>query len=90
MWRPARLDDVNASPHLSDMFSVEVISSTDDGELSSERTNIPCASNCDEAKRIVRAWLAARCPILQRATLAKLFDGEIEISSLTLDDDGGR
>jgi hypothetical protein len=67
------------------MFSVEVISSTEDGELLSERTNIRCASNCEEAQRIVRGWLAARCPILQRATLARLFDGETEISSLTLD-----
>jgi len=80
------LDEVNASPHLTGMFSVEVISSTDDGELSSERTNIPCASSCEEAKRIVRAWLAARCTILQRATLAKLFDGDTEITSLNLDD----
>jgi hypothetical protein len=69
------------------MFSVEVISSTDDGELLSERTNIPCASNCEEARRIVRGWLAARCPIFQRATLAKLFDGETEVSSIILDNE---
>jgi hypothetical protein len=67
------------------MFSVEVVSSTDDGEVRSERTNIPCATNCEEALRIVRAWLAARYPILQRATLAKLFDGESEISALQLE-----
>jgi hypothetical protein len=71
------------------MFSVEVISSTDDGELLSERTNIPCASNCEEAGRIVRGWLAARCPIMQRATQAKSFDGEIEISALTFDEETG-
>lgn len=38
---------------------------------------------------IVREWLAARCPILQRATVAKLFDGEKEISSLMLDPEQG-
>jgi hypothetical protein len=80
-----RLDDVTADPHLSDMFSVEVISTTDDGELLSERTNIPCACNCEEAQRIVRIWLAARCPILHRATLARLFDGEKKIYELPLD-----
>jgi hypothetical protein len=67
------------------MFSVEVISRTDDGELVSDRTNIPCASNCEEARRIVREWLAARCPIVHRAMLAKVFDGDIEVSALTFD-----
>jgi len=67
------------------MFSVEIISNTDDGELLSERTNIPCASTCEEASRIVQEWLAARCPIFQRAMLAKVFDGEIEVSALTFD-----
>ena len=81
----SRLDDVKAAPHLNGMFSVEVISSTNDGELLSERTNIPCASNCEDAQRIVREWLVARCPILQHATRARLFDGETEILSLTLD-----
>jgi hypothetical protein len=71
------------------MFSVEVISSTDDGELLSERTTFSCACSCEEAGRIVREWLAARCPILQRATQAKLFDGEIEISALTFDEETG-
>jgi hypothetical protein len=80
----SRLDDTHAAPHLSGMFSVELISSTDDGELLSERTNIPCAATCDDAKRIVREWVAARCPILQRATLAKLFDDEKQIYELPL------
>ena len=76
---------MNVTPHLSGMFSVEVISTTDDGELLSERTNIPCAATCEDAQRIVRMWLAARCPILYRATLAKLFDGENEVYELPLD-----
>ena len=80
-----RLEAAKAGTHLSHMFSVEVISSTNDGELLSERTNIPCASNCEEAQRIVREWLVARCPILQHATRARLFNGETEILSLTLD-----
>lgn len=67
------------------MFSVEIISSTDDGELLSERANIPCASTCEDARRIVQEWLAARCPIFQRATLAKVFDDEIEVAALTFE-----
>lgn len=88
-YAPSRypvLDGAKASPHLCDMFSVEVSYRTDHGELLSERTNIPCASTCDDAQRIVREWLAARCPILQRAVLATLFDGEKHVSSLSFDD----
>lgn len=70
------------------MFSVEVIYRSDRGEEHAERTNIPCATTCDDARRIVREWLAAKCPILNRATTARLFDGEEEVSALSFEETG--
>jgi hypothetical protein len=79
------LDSAHAAPHLSDMFSVEVSYRTHSGELQSERINIPCASTCDDAQRIVREWLAARSSVLLNPVLASVFEHDELVSSLSFD-----
>ena len=60
------------------MYSVEIFYRDEGGEVLAEKANIPCASTLAEAKRIMREWLAARCPVQQQATHARLMEGDQE------------
>ncbi len=66
------------------MYSVEVFYRDESGEISAEKANIPCASSPDDAQRIMREWLAARCDPRRQATHARLLEGDQEICSQCL------
>jgi hypothetical protein len=72
------------------MFTVEVIHQAECGDELLEKANIPCAGSLDEAKRIVRQWLACRCSISHKPTHARLLQGETEMWSQSLVDTRSR
>lgn len=70
------------SPNIRDaVFRVEILCRSECGETFAETANIPCASTAEDATRIIRAWLAARCPILFQITHARLLEGDQEVWS---------